>query len=171
MTTHLDDQDKATKYAIYARKSTDSGEKQTRSIDDQISECKALAERLDLKVVGEPIIEEISAMKPFKRPLFKKLMKDIKEGRINGIISWHPDRLARNMIEGGMIIQAVDDGLILDLKFVSYTFTNDASGKLALGIAFSISKHYSDKLSVDVRRGMLKSLKEGKSAGQYKPGY
>src|SRR5690606_39314349 len=36
------------RYVIYLRKSTDDPKKQVRSIDDQLEECKALAERMGL---------------------------------------------------------------------------------------------------------------------------
>lgn len=162
--------EKADKYVIYARKSTDDPQKQVRSIDDQLSECRKLATELELNVIDE-VSEEQSAKKPGRRPAFTKLLKRIAAGEVDGIIAWHPDRLARNMMEGGQIIQHVDDGLLTDMRFVSYTFNNDAAGKMMLGIIFALSKHYSDKLSVDVKRGLLKAFKEGKSAGQYKPGY
>ncbi|PIR55167.1 hypothetical protein COU74_02065 [Candidatus Peregrinibacteria bacterium CG10_big_fil_rev_8_21_14_0_10_36_19] len=161
----------ATKYVIYARRSTDADEKQQRSLGDQISECKKLAQRLKLKVIGAPIVEKLSAQKPGARPEFERMMKMIDKCEINGIISWHPDRLSRNMIDGGRVIHMVDDGKLLDMQFCSYTFINDASGKMLLGITFALSKHYSDKLSQDVKRGMVESLAEGKSSGQYKPGY
>lgn len=161
---------RASKYVIYARKSDEDSEKQVRSIEDQIKECRDYAERLKLNVVDE-ITEEGSAKKPFRRKKFTELMERIEKGQIDGILSWHPDRLARNMMEGGRIVQFLDDAKLTDLKFSSFHFTNDASGKMMLGIAFALSKHYSEKLSVDVRRGNMNALKEGKSAGQYKPGY
>ena len=167
MDEHTDDL-RASRYVIYVRKSTDDPQKQVRSIDDQISECEELAKRLDLHVIGKPIRDDKSAKKPNRREKFKEM---IERGEINGIVAWHPDRLARNMMEGGQIIQLIDDGKLLDLKFVSFPFTNDANGKMMLGISFALSKHYSDKLSADVRRGNMNALKEGKSSGSYKAGY
>ena len=165
------DEIRATRYVIYVRKSTDDPQKQVRSIEDQISECQDLAKRLNLNIVGDPITEDISAKKPHRRPKFRAMVEAIDSGRINGIVAWHPDRLARNMMEGGELIQLIDDGKLLDLKFVSFPFTNDANGKMMLGISFALSKHYSDKLSADVRRGNMRALQDGKSSGGYKAGY
>lgn len=163
---------RANKYVLYARKSADDSEKQVRSIPDQIKECEDYAERLGLNVVKPYIIDDgKSAKKPNRRPNFNALIQRIEKGEVDGILAWHPDRLARNMMEGGQIIQLLDDAKLTDLKFSSFPFTNDASGKMMLGIAFALSKHYSEKLSTDVKRGLLHGLKEGKSAGQYKPGY
>lgn len=151
------------KYALYARKSTDDSEKQTRSIPDQIKECKDFASRYSLTIVGEPIIEKRSAKIPGQRPAFRKMLTDIRAGAYDGILSWNPDRLARNMLEGGEIINMIDEGKIVDLKFVTHHFSKDPNGKMLLGIAFVLSKQYSDKLSVDVRRGLDNKFKEGRS--------
>ena len=169
---YVDDEIDITKlrYVLYVRKSTDDPERQVRSIDDQIAECLEYAKRIGIKVVGRPIIEKQSAKKPNLRPLFKQMLKDIREDKYDGILSWHPDRLARNMREGGEIIDMIDEGQIKDLKFVSHHFSNDPSGKMLLGMAFVLSKEYSDRLSVVVKRGVGRKFEEGKSAA-YKHGY
>ena len=158
------------RYILYIRKSTDDPERQVRSVEDQIAECMDYAKRLGIKVVGKPIIEKKSAKKPNLRPLFKQMLKDIREDKYDGILSWHPDRLARNMREGGEVIDMIDEGLIKDLKFVAHHFSNDPSGKMLLGMAFVLSKEYSDRLSVNVKRGKHRGLMEGKSSA-YKHGY
>lgn len=151
------------KYALYARKSTDDPERQARSIPDQIAECRTLAARLGLTIVGSPIIETKSAKRPGKRSLFRQLLRDIKAGKYDGIIAWNPDRLARNMREGGEIIDMIDEDEIKDLKFVTHHFTKDANGLMLLGMAFVLSKQYSDKLSADVKRGIHRKVQEGRS--------
>ena len=159
------------KYKIYARKSTEDDGRQVRSINDQIADCKALAERLGLNVIGEPIREQKSAMEADNRPLFNELLKEIKAGKINGIIVWHPDRLARNAIESGKIIDMLDKHEIEDLRFCSHQFDNTPNGKMMLGILFVLAKHYSDDLGFKVRRGVRKRFKEGLSGGTPKHGY
>lgn len=153
------------KYVLYARKSTDDSSRQLRSIEDQIAECLELARRLNLNVVNahDPIIEKKSAKRPNQRPLFHKVLKGIRDGLYDGILAWNPDRLARNMKEGGEVIDMIDEGLIKDLKFVTHHFTSDANGKMLLGMAFVLSKQYSDDLSQKVTRGVRRSFAEGKS--------
>lgn len=158
------------KYALYVRKSTDDPDRQVRSIDDQIAECIQLAERLDLHIVKPYIIEHKSAKRPHQRPLFTQMLKDLRSDKYDGILTWAPDRLARNMREGGEVIDMLDEGYIKDLKFVTYTFSNDPNGKMLLGMAFVLSKQYSDKLSQDVTRGVRRAFAEGKSAAP-KHGY
>ena len=151
------------KYVLYARKSTDDPGRQPKSIGDQIAECVELANRNRLHIIGKPLIETKSAKKPDQRPVFTQMLKDLKNGKYDGIVSWNPDRLARNMREGGEIIDMIDEGQIKDLKFVTHHFTKDANGKMLLGLAFVLSKQYSDNLSQNVKRGVGRRLSEGKS--------
>ena len=48
----------------------------------------------------------------------------------------------------------VDNETIKDFKFVTHVYSPDANGKMLLGMAFVLSKQYSDKLSQDVTRGV-----------------
>jgi len=162
------------RYVIYARKSIESEERQIKSLGDQIVECQKLAENKELKVLNKPyspIEEKQSAKEPDIRPKFRKMLDNIKQGKFDGIIAWHPDRLARNMKDAGEIIDLIDKQIIKDLQFSSFTFENNPSGKMLLGIAFVLSKQYSDKLSVDVKRGMRRRIEEGKYLSQAKHGY
>jgi DNA invertase Pin-like site-specific DNA recombinase len=65
------------KYVLYARKSTDDPIRQVRTIEDQISECQAMAKRLPINVV-EIIEEKRSAKIPNKRPEFSRMLKGIR---------------------------------------------------------------------------------------------
>jgi site-specific DNA recombinase len=163
-------QQKVLRYAIYCRKSTDASEKQEWSLIDQMNSCKELAERDNLFVAQE-IMEKSSAKYSGIRPRFNKLLDDIRKGKIDGIISWAPDRLARNMKEGGEIIDLLDRSIIKDLKFSSFTFSNDSSGKLLLGVQFVMSKQYSDNLSSNVKRGINSRVGEGRLVSKPKVGY
>lgn len=158
------------RYVLYARKSTEDETRQVRSVPDQISECKRTAEYLGIRI-AKTLTETRSAKRPNKRPIFTQMLKDIKNKKYDAVLSWHPDRLARNMKEGGEVIDMIDAGQIKDMKFVTHHFTPDANGKMLLGMAFVLSKQYSDKLSQDVTRGVRKGLVEGKSSGTPKQGY
>lgn len=163
---------KPLRYIIYARKSTDDSDKQTRSLGDQLSECMDYVEKNNL-LLGRPahIQEAFSAKVSDKRPKFRTMIEAIKKGQYDGIIAWHPDRLARNMKDAGEIIDLIDRGIIKDLKFVSFNFENTPSGKMHLGITFVLSKQYSDQLSVNVSRGIRLSIADGDYINRPKHGY
>jgi len=50
------------------------------------------------------------------------MLKRIEAGEAAGILAWHPDRLARNSVDGGQIIYLVDTGVIKELKFPTFWF-------------------------------------------------
>ena len=160
------------RYAIYVRKSTEEDTKQVRSIDDQLAECKLTAQKHGIVVLEENIIRESGSAKVSGiRPLFRKMLQRIIDDELDGIIAWHPDRLSRNMLEAGEIIDMLDKYVIRDLKFASHPFSNDPVGKMLLGILFVMAKQYSEKLSADVTRGNNRSTEEGKLLGYPKHGY
>lgn len=158
------------RYVLYVRKSTEGDEKQKRSLDDQELECKAFAARMGIRIVEE-LREAMSAKEPDTRPKFRKMLENLKAGKYDGIIAWHPDRLARNMKEAGEVIDLLDKRIIKDLKFPSFTFVNDTSGKMNLGINFVLSKQYSDQLSDNVSRGNQRSVEEGRYINRPIHGY
>lgn len=158
------------KYVLYARKSTDDQKRQIRSIPDQIADCEELAARLKLNVVRPYLKETKSAKRPGKRILYRKMIDDIRHGKYDAILTWAPDRLARNMLEAGELIDLVDQKIIKDIKFHSTSFTPDPQGMMMLGMSFVLSKQYSDDLSQKIRRGVSKSRQEGKTA-TFRHGY
>lgn len=151
---------------LYIRQSTDEkAGKQVRSLDDQRRECEAMATYLGLNIV-EIFSEDKSAKYPHQRPVFKSMLKELSyksstKRRADGILAWHPNRLSRNALEAGMIVQMLDDELIKDMFFPAYSFHNDASGKEHLFIEFARSKGYSDHLSVSVLCGNSSREREG----------
>jgi site-specific DNA recombinase len=148
------------RYFLYARKSTDSEDRQVRSIDDQLAELRELASKENITIV-KTFIEKQSAKIP-GRPLFNDMLERIEAGEAEGIIAWHPDRLARNSMDGGKIVYFLDMGRLHDLKFcVGCSFENTSQGKFMLQIAFSQSKYYVDNLSENIKRGQRQKLKNG----------
>ena len=140
------------KYFIYARKSTDVEDMQVQSIQGQLDELRILAKKENLNIVDE-FIEKQSAKIP-GRPIFNKMLDSIEKGLANGIICWHPDRLARNSVDGGKIIYLVDTGKISALKFNTFWFEPTPQGKFMLSMSFSQSKYYVDSLSENTSRGL-----------------
>lgn len=173
MTTNEDIDRSKLKYVLYARRSTTDEGSQVRSIPDQIKYCERHAEINGLNIVAT-FQENGSAKKPDKkiRPKFYEMLQEIENaGKYNAILAYAPDRLSRNMLDGGSVINMLDEHKIKDLQFPTHHFTNDPSGKLTLGIMFSISKHFSDDLSQKVRRGVSGNFDDGKSSGSPKWGY
>src|SRR5688572_11868401 len=147
------------RFFIYARKSTDETDKQILSIDSQLQELRDLARTEKFSIVAE-LMESQTAKDP-GRPIFNAMLARIEQGEAEGILAWHPDRLARNSVDGGRIIYLVDIEKIKDLRFPTFRFEPTAHGKFMLNIAFCQSKYYVDKLSENIRRGIRQKLRNG----------
>ncbi|MFA6548103.1 MAG: recombinase family protein [Candidatus Magasanikbacteria bacterium] len=157
------------KYFLYARKSTDEDDRQVLSIESQITELREFGEKEKLEIVDE-FIESKTAKIP-GRPIFNKMMERIENNDGYGILAWHPDRLARNSVDGGKIIYLVDTGKILGLKFPTFWFDSTPQGKFMLNIAFGQSKYYIDNLSENIKRGLRQKLRRGEMPGKAPVGY
>src|SRR3954470_2237787 len=103
------------KYCLYARKSTESDEKQALSIESQVKEMLQIAERESLDII-DIRRESHSAKDSGQRPVFKELLEDVRRGRFNGILTWAPDRLSRNAGDLGSVVDLMDQKLLYEIR-------------------------------------------------------
>ena len=157
------------RYMLYVRKSTDVEDKQVLSIEAQLAELRKFAKDNGYIVV-DIIIEKKSAKTP-GRPKFGDMLARIQNGEADAILAWHPDRLARNSIDGGQIIYLLDQRKLADLKFQTFWFENTSQGKFMLNIAFGQSKYYVDNLSENTKRGLRQKVRRGEFPGIAPFGY
>jgi DNA invertase Pin-like site-specific DNA recombinase len=151
-------------FFLYARKSTDDEERQLLSIEAQLAELREFARKESLAIVDE-FIESKTAKVP-GRVMFNEMMARIEHGEAAGILAWHPDRLARNSVDGGRIIYLLNTGKLATLKFPTFWFESTPQEKFMLNIAFGQSKYYVDNLSENVRRGIRQKLRRGEFPGK-----
>jgi DNA invertase Pin-like site-specific DNA recombinase len=154
---------------LYVRKSEEDDGRQVQSIGDQLKLGYELADASGI-TISEVFQEAKSAKRP-GRPVFSAMVARIEAGEAQGLIAWHPDRLARNAVDAGMLIDLIDRGRLSDLKFHSYRFENTPEGKWMLSIVLGQSKYFVDKLSKDVKRGMRSKLEKGHYPQLAPPGY
>jgi site-specific DNA recombinase len=156
-------------YFLYARKSTDDEERQILSIESQLTELREFARKESLTIIRE-FVEAKTAKVP-GRPLFNQMIELIERGEASGILSWHPDRLARNSVDGGRVVYLLDTGKLSSLKFPTFWFENTPQGKFMLNIAFGQSKYYVDNLVENIKRGIRQKLRRGEFPGKAPIGY
>ncbi|MEK7526741.1 MAG: recombinase family protein [Patescibacteria group bacterium] len=157
-------------YCLYARKSSESDERQAMSIDSQIKEMTDLLER-DGLIVKEIYRESHSAKESGARPVFAQLITDIKSGKFNGILTWAPDRLSRNAGDLGMLVDLMDQGKLVQIKTFSQSFSNTPNEKFLLMILCSQAKLENDQKGLNVKRGIRAKCEMGWRPGPPPIGY
>ena len=158
------------RYCLYARKSTESEERQILSIDSQVKEMLQIAEREGLEV-AEIRRESHSAKATGQRPVFNEIINDIRLGKFSGILTWAPDRLSRNAGDLGKLVDLMDEKLLLEIRTYGQRFTNSPNEKFLLMIQGSQAKLENDNRGVNVRRGLRTRCEMGLRPGVAPTGY
>lgn len=166
----LDSNQSTLKYCLYARKSSESDERQAMSIDSQLNEMRALAENEGLQIVCE-LQESHSAKDSGKRPVYNKLLKGLASEEYNAVLTWAPDRLSRNAGDLGSVVDLMDQGKLLHIRTYSQTFTNNPNEKFLLMILCSQAKLENDNKSINVKRGIRNKCEMGWRPGVAPLGY
>ncbi len=157
-------------YCLYARKSSESDERQTMSIDSQIKEMSDLAKKEGL-MISDSKLESHSAKNSGQRPVFNQLLENIRGGKINGILTWAPDRLSRNAGDLGMLVDLMDQEKLLQIRTFSQTFSNNPNEKFLLMILCSQAKLENDQKGINVKRGIRAKCEMGWRPGPAPLGY
>jgi len=148
------------KYVLYARKSTESDEKQALSIDSQVKEMLQIAERENLNII-DIRRESHSAKDSGKRPVYEELLEDIRRERYTGILTWAPDRLSRNAGDLGSLVDLMDQKKLLEIRTYGQHFHNSPNEKFLLMILCSQAKLENDNKSINVKRGLKTRVEMG----------
>ncbi len=157
------------RYILYARKSSESEDRQVLSIDSQVHELRELARSRGLSVVS--ILSEARSAKAPGRPVFGQMLKDIERRRVDGVLCWKLDRLARNPVDGAALIWALDEGKLQEIVTREKSFANHGDEKFWMQLEFGMAKKYVDDLSDNVKRGNRAKLEQGWLPGVAPLGY
>ena len=146
------------KYIIYARKSTESEDRQIQSIDDQVNYLTSLAKDRDLEIV-KVFTESKSAKKP-GRPVFNEAMQFIQSGKADAILAWKIDRLCRNPIDAGNIQWMLQEAAIKEIVTSEKTYLPNDNAIL-FAVESSSANQYVRDLSTNIKRGIRSKLEKG----------
>lgn len=147
------------RFAIYARKSTESEDRQVQSLEDQIRELTALAQR-EGYIVTEIFQESRSAKAPGNRPEFDRLLREVEGGEFDGVLTWSMNRLSRNPVDGGRIAYLLQTGRLSMIRTIERTYRPDDNA-LLLSIENGMATAYIQDLSRNVKRGMQGKFERG----------
>ena len=149
------------KAVIYARYSSDN--QREESIEGQIRECTAFAEKNGITILRHYIDRAFSA-KTDNRPEFQNMIKDSGKRLFDMIIVWKLDRFARNRYDSARYKTALKKN---GVKVVSATevISDGAEGIILESVLEGYAEYYSADLSEKVVRGMTENALKSKYNG------
>ena len=146
---------------IYARYSSDN--QREESIEGQIRECTAFAEKNGITILRHYIDRAFSA-KTDNRPEFQNMVKDSGKRLFDMVIVWKLDRFARNRYDSARYKAALKKN---GVKVVSATevISDGAEGIILESVLEGYAEYYSADLSEKVIRGMTENALKCKYNG------
>jgi site-specific DNA recombinase len=155
--------------AIYARISSKKDTTEQK-VDDQIADCRALAERLGLTVVEVFRDDGISANSGRRRPGYDKLLTAVRSGQVDAVLVTETDRLDRKLHRALDYLDACIDhdvethtvrGGSVDLR--------TRAGQLSARLAAVINEDYAEQVREKQREGRRHKVSRGEWGGGRRP--
>jgi DNA invertase Pin-like site-specific DNA recombinase len=145
--------------ALYMRVSTLDQHPET-----QLHDLRGMAAQRGFEIVQE-YTDKISGAKA-RRPGLDQLMADVRRGKLDVVVVWACDRIARNTRH---FLEVLDELNRLEIEFVSFRENIDTSGPLgrAIVVIIGVIAELERSLIVErVRAGMRRAKLEGRSIGR-----
>lgn len=142
---------------IYARYSSHNQTEQ--SIEGQLRDAYAFAQRRGLTVIGEYIDRAFSGTND-SRPDFQRMIRDAERKQFRYILVWKLDRFARNRYDSALYKTRLKKHGVRVLS-VMEAVSDGPEGILMEGLLESMAEFYSANLSENIRRGQRESVAKG----------
>ena len=146
------------RYFLYARKSSESEDRQMASIDSQIAELQKIADDMGLYVVDR--FSESQSAKGPGRPVFNQMVQRIQAGEADGILCWKLNRLARNPIDGGQVSWMLQQGVLKQIQTFGRAYYS-TDNVLMMAVELGMANQFIRDLSVDTKRGLRAKAERG----------
>jgi DNA invertase Pin-like site-specific DNA recombinase/predicted metal-binding protein len=148
------------KYFLYARKSSESKERQVQSIEDQIDRLQILAKEKGLEIAGVPLSESKSAKEPYIRKVFADMIKRINAGEANGILCWEMNRLSRNPIDSATIQWLLQTKVIKSIQTISREYLPE-DNVVVISVESASANQFIQDMKRNVKRGIDSKIAKG----------
>lgn len=146
------------KYILYARKSTESEDRQVASIQSQISELLKIAKTDNLNIIE--VLEESQSAKEPGRPIFNNMLKMIEHSKASGILCWKLDRLSRNPVDGGKVQWLLQQSIIQHIRTFERSYYPQ-DNVLMMNIEMGMATQFIRDLSSNTIRGLQSKILKG----------
>lgn len=156
-------------YLVYARKSSESEDRQLASIEDQLKVLKELTQEKNLPVL-KTFKEAKSAKAPGRLEFNKTLDFINSRNDIKGVICWKLNRLTRNPVDTGTLQWLLQTGKIEEIVTPSKTYT-EVDSDFIMAVEGAQANRFIRDLREDTQRGIDHKLELGFAPILAPPGY
>lgn len=151
--------------AIYVRISQDRSE-EGLGVKRQQEDCLALCDRRGWPVAGIYVDNDVSAFSKKRRPQYEQLLADLRTGKVDGVVVWHPDRLHRSPRELEDFIDVIEaSGATVGNCTAGDYDLGTPDGRLMARIVGNVARKESEDKSRRLRRKHVEMAQEGKVSG------
>lgn len=151
--------------AIYTRKSVEEGlEQEFNSLDAQRLACEAYisARRMDGWVIlPEHYDDGGYSGGTLNRPAFKRLMEDVRAGKIDMIICYKIDRLSRSLADYTLVFREFEEHHVSFACVTQEFNTSTSMGRMVVNLLMTFAQFEREMTSERVRDKMAATRKRG----------
>ncbi len=159
----------AIRCAIYTRKSTDDGlEQEFNSLDAQREAGEAFIasqQHEGWQCLPEHYDDGGFSGGNVERPALKRLLADIKAGKIDCVVVYKVDRLSRSLLDFAKIMEVFDDHNVSFVSVTQHFNTTHSMGRLTLNILLSFAQFEREIIGERIRDKIAAQRRKGKWAG------
>lgn len=139
-------------------------------VQRQVEDCRKLADELGWVVAEEYVDNDISAYSGKKRPAYEEMLTDLADGRRDGVLVYHADRLTRRPIELEQFLEVVTRAGVSNVRFVAGAAVDVANGDglLVLRMLAAVAANESASKSRRVRRKLDEVAAAGMPHGGFR---
>ena len=132
----------------------------------QEADCRALVDRLGWTVGDVYVDNDASAYSGRARPEYQRMLQAVRDGHVEAIVAWHPDRLQRSPRELEAFIDVVtaSQALVATVQ-AGVLDLSSPSGRMTARLVGTVARHESEHKSERHRRKALELAEAGKVGG------
>lgn len=149
------------KGVIYARYS--SAGQRDESIEGQLRDCHAFAERYGITIIGEYCDRALTGTSD-KRPEFQRMIRDSAKGQFEVLITWKNDRFARSRYDSAVYKYKLKQNGVRIL-YAKESIPDGPEGIILESVMEGFAEYYSANLSQNVKRGNYDSAMKRQTLG------
>ncbi|WP_081492495.1 recombinase family protein [Bradyrhizobium genomosp. I (2014)] len=159
--------------AVYTRKSSEEGlDMDFNSLDAQRESCEAYitSQRAEgWTPVPDRYDDGGFSGGTLERPALRRLLTDVKAGRIDVIVVYKIDRLSRSMLDFLNLVELFERHGVTFVSVTQSFNTKDAMGRMALNILVTFAQFERELIGERIRDKVAASRKRGKWMGGWTP--